>query len=408
MIPHEEVEKGDDYVIIKPEKINFCSYPYEWCFSQWKDAALLTLSLQKTALEFGFTLKDASAFNVQFHKGRPIFIDTLSFEPYVEGQVWDAYRQFCEHFLAPLALMALKDIRLGSLFRVWIQGIPLDLAASLLPIQSRLNLNLFAHLDLHAKSQKRLADHPRDAPARNTTMLSRKSLLGILDSLEMAVQSLHWKPTGTEWGDYYDNTNYSDAALVAKQELVGQFLDQITPTPGMVWDCGGNTGHFSRVASDRGIFTLSLDIDPAAVEQNYRQMRKKNETNLYPLVQDLTNPSNNCGWDLNERTSLIGRRSADVALALALVHHLAIGNNVPLKQISEFFTRISTWLIIEFVPKEDSQVQRLLAHRKDIFPDYHEQGFENAFSKHWQQVNKVLIPGTKRILYLLVNTNVSI
>ena len=239
-------------------------------------------------------------------------------------------------------------------------------------------------------------------------MLSRKSLLGILDSLEMAIQSLHWQPTGTEWGDYYDNTNYSDAALVAKQELIGQLLDQITPTPGTVWDCGGNTGHFSRVASDRGIFTLSLDIDPAAVEQNYRQMRKKNETRLLPLVQDLTNPSNDCGWDQAERASLLNRRSADVAFALALVHHLVIGNNVPLVKVSEFFTQISPWLIIEFVPKEDSQVMRLLAHRKDIFPDYDEQCFENAFSKHWQQVNKVLIPGTKRILYLFVNANVSI
>ena len=402
LIPHEEVERSDSHVVIQPERITFMSYPYEWCFSQWKDAALRTLQIQKIALNYHFCLKDASVFNVQFHNGKPIFIDTLSFEPYVEGTAWVAYRQFCEHFLAPLALMALKDIRLGTLFRTWMQGIPLDLATSLLPWRTRLNPNLFAHLYLHASSQKNLENRPGDAPARGETRISRQSLLGILESLEMAINSLHWKPTGTEWGNYYDNTNYSDAALVAKRELVGQFLDQITPTPATVWDCGGNTGHFSRVASDRGIFTLSLDIDPAAVEQNYRQMREKNETSLYPLVQDLTNPSNNCGWDLTERTSLIGRGPADVALALALIHHLAIGNNVPLEQISKFFTQFAPWLIIEFVPKEDSQVKRLLAHRQDIFPGYNEKGFESAFCEDWKLVSKVPIAGTVRSLYLFI------
>jgi ribosomal protein L11 methylase PrmA len=400
LIYHEEIERGDDHVIIKPERIDFCSYPYEWCFSQWKDAALLTLSLQKIALEFGFTLKDASAFNVQFHKGRPVFIDTLSFEPYIEGNAWGAYRQFCEHFLAPLALMALKDIRLGTLFRIFIHGIPLDLAVSLLPIQARFNPNLLAHLYLHASSQKRLENRPGDAPARADIAISRKSLQGILESLEMAIRSLSWKPAGTEWGDYYDKTNYTDAALLTKRELVAEFLSKVTPAPQMVWDCGGNTGFFSRVASEQGILTLCLDIDPAAVEQNYHQVRTKGETFLLPLLQDFTNPSADRGWNQEERTSLLGRKSADATFALALIHHLVIGNNVPLVKVSEFFIQISPWLIIEFVPKEDSQVKRLLAHRKDIFPDYNEQGFEKAFSAHWKQVDKVLIPGTKRILYL--------
>ena len=142
LIPHEEVNIGslasdNAYKIIKPEQVLFISYPYEWCFSQLKDAALTTLKIQKKSLNFGMSLKDCSAYNIQFRKGKPILIDTLSFEEYREGKPWIAYRQFCQHFLAPLALMSYKDIRLNQLLRIYIDGIPLDLAIHLLPFRTR-------------------------------------------------------------------------------------------------------------------------------------------------------------------------------------------------------------------------------------------------------------------------------
>ena len=98
LIPHKEIEdegQGDYYKIIEPEQLRYISYPYEWSFSQLKDAALLTMDIQVEAMKNGMCLKDASAYNVQFHNGRPIFIDTLSFTRYLEGQPWMAYRQFC-------------------------------------------------------------------------------------------------------------------------------------------------------------------------------------------------------------------------------------------------------------------------------------------------------------------------
>lgn len=401
LIRHTEREKSPEKIILQPEKIDFISYPYEWSFSQWKEAALLTLRIQRRLLDFNFSLKDASAFNVQFHLGKPIFIDTLSLEPYVEGAPWIAYRQFCEHFLAPLALMALTDIRLSQLFRTSLQGIPLDLARTLLPWRSRLNPHLLAHLHLHATNQKRWANSAVDAAELPSSKISRTSLLGILESLESAITSLHWQPKGTEWGDYYDQTNYTDHALEAKRQLVSTLLDQVEPAPKMVWDCGANNGYFSRIASERGIFTVAWDIDPAAVEQNYRNVRGQGETHLLPLLQDLTNPSFDCGWNAQERQSLRSRGPADTVFALALIHHLAISNNVPLPQISAFFANLTPWLLIEFVPKEDSQVKRLLAHRQDIFPSYHEAGFEDAFREHWEEMGKVPIQGTSRTLYLL-------
>lgn len=403
LLPHEEIEADEHHAILHPEQLQLVSYPYEWSFSQYKDAALATLQLQEEALKRDFTLKDATAFNIQFHKGKPVFIDTLSFEPYVEGRPWVAYRQFCEHFLAPLALMALTDIRLGHLFRPFLGGIPLDLATKLLPWKTRFNMHLYWHLHLHAKQQEASANQTAPTVSRSgaPSKLNKNSILGIVESLKSAIHSLTWAPKGTEWGDYYANTNYSSESFQQKKQIITQLLEQIAPAPTTAWDCGGNTGEFSRILSEKGIFTVSWDIDPAAVEKNYRQVRKAGESHLLPLLQDLTNPSAASGWNLDERLSFVERGPVDVVLALALVHHLAISNNVPLDKIAAFFARLGRWLIIEFVPKEDSQTQKLLAHRKDIFDHYDQAGFEAAFAGLWQIEVRVPIPQTKRTLYLM-------
>jgi hypothetical protein len=194
LIPHDEIDvepaKPDKaYKIIKPELIEFISYPYEWCFSQLKDAALTTLKVHKKAFDFGMSLKDCSAYNIQFRKGKPIFIDTLSFEKYHEGQPWVAYRQFCQHFLAPLALMSHRDIRLNQLLRVYIDGVPLDLASSLLPLSTRFSFSLLSHIHLHARSQKHYASRSVDT---SRYKINRLSFLGLVDNLESAIKRLKW------------------------------------------------------------------------------------------------------------------------------------------------------------------------------------------------------------------------
>jgi len=401
LIPHQEVNinlaKSDRaYKVIKPELITFISYPYEWCFSQLKDAALITLQIQKEALKFDMSLKDCSAYNVQFHKGKPIFIDTLSFEKYREGNPWVAYRQFCQHFLAPLALMSRKDIRLNQLFRIYIDGIPLDLASSLLPFKTHFHFSLLSHIHLHAKSQKHYADKTVD---KSRFKMSRTSFLGLIDSLESAVKKLKWNPQSTEWGSYYEDTNYTSAALEHKNQIIGKFLEESNPKT--IWDLGANDGLFSRVSSNKGIPTLSFDIDPVAVEKNYLKSIKEKESNILPLLVDITNPSANIGWENRERMSLKKRRSADTVLALALIHHLAISNNLPFKKIAHFFYKICNSIIIEFVPKNDSQVQRLLSTREDIFPDYTQQSFEEEFGKYFTIQRCERIRDSERILYLM-------
>jgi len=401
LIPHKEVdiaapEPGKSYKIIKPELIPFISYPYEWCFSQLKDAALCTVKIQEIALRFSMSLKDCSAYNIQFRRGKPIFIDTLSFEKYEEGKPWVAYRQFCQHFLAPLALMSYKDIRLNQLFRIYIDGIPLDLASSLLPGSTYLKVLLLSHIHLHARSQQHFADKTIKISDRK---VSKISLLGLIESLKSAVKNLSWKSSDTEWADYYEETNYSVNAIQHKKQLVDEFLNRTKSRS--VWDIGGNIGIFSRIASDKGIQTISFDIDPAAIEKNYIESKRRKEDNILPLLLDLTNPSSGIGWGNEERMSLFERGPVDTVFALALIHHLAISNNMPFEKIANFFYRICNSLIIEFVPKDDSQVQRLLSTRKDIFPDYKQEVFEKNFMRYFKIIKSENIMDSKRYLYLM-------
>ncbi|MEW6111140.1 MAG: SAM-dependent methyltransferase [Thermodesulfobacteriota bacterium] len=400
LVPHQEADlsmriSGDAYVVIKPEPIPFLSYPYEWCFSQLKAAAELTLTVQQRALQYGMSLKDCSGYNVQFRDCRPIFIDTLSFEKWTGGP-WVGFRQFCQHFIAPLALARHKNVHLTQLLRIYLDGIPVDLTSSLLPWWTWLSLSLGFTIHLHARFQK----YYGGKMYKDRSMKSRATDLGgILYILQRAVNKLRWKPVGTEWADYYEKTNYGDEAFESKRAIVARFLEVAQPSK--VWDLGANTGVFSRIASDMGMHTVAFDIDPAAVELNYQECVKKAEKNILPLLLDLTNPSPDLGWANAERKALFRREHPDLIMALALVHHLAIANNVPLTSIAELLRGLCTFLIIEFVPKSDSQVQRMLTTREDIFPNYTQEGFESAFSEYFTIMESGRVALSERTIYLM-------
>ncbi len=403
LVPHVEADIEADipelaYKVLLPEQLAFISYPYEWAFSQLKDAALLTLRIQKLALKYGMTLKDASAYNIQFQHGAPILIDTLSFETYQDGQPWVAYRQFCQHFLAPLALMSRRDVRLNQLLRIYIDGIPLDLASKLLPFTTRLNIGLLTHIHLHADLNRHAMNATR--PTQPGGRMSKESLLALINHLMEVIKKLEWSPTGTAWANYYQMTNYTEQAFDEKKTIITRWLEETAPQS--VWDLGANNGFFSRLAAERGIQTLSFDVDPAAVEQNYRQVKSNQEKNVLPLLLDLTNPSPALGWHNRERAAFLERGPAQMVFALALVHHLAIANNVPLARIATFLADVtSRWLIIEFVPKSDSQVQKLLASREDIFDTYNQPDFEKVFSQFFSIRQVIPVSQTERTLYLM-------
>ena len=332
---------------------------------------------------------------MQFRGCRPVFIDTLSFEAAREGEPWVAYRQFCEHFLSPLALVARCDARLLGLWRAHLDGVPLDLASRLLPRRTWLRFGLLTHLHMHARSQAFYADRP--APTRRVAV-SRTSLLALLDSLRRTVRSLAPRGARSEWADYERTHSYEDAAQRAKEEAVGRWLERLRPR--QVWDLGANVGRFARIAAARGAYAVAFDVDPAVVEAAYLAGRAEERRDLLPLVLDLANPSPGLGWEGRERDTLEARGPADAVLALALVHHLAIGRNVPLPRLAAWMRRLSRVAITEFVPKDDPQTRRLLRSRRDVFPDYTQEAFESAFASHFRLEAKEPLPGSGRVLHL--------
>ncbi len=386
--------------VVRPRRISQISYPYEWSFGQLKEAALLTLDLQLRALEVGMRLKDASAYNIQFDAGRPILIDSLSFELAEETEPWVAYRQFCEHFLAPLALMAYRDVRCGLMLRDFIDGIPLDLATSLLPGRTRLNFGLLSHLHADAGAQRRAAKEPPpsdDAPKRERRV-SATGQRALLDSLRRTVAGLRWEPS-SHWADYATTTSYSEAATASKGEIVREMVAAAAGSS--AWDLGANTGVYSAMAAEAGYRVIAWDQDAGSVEAHWRRVRGDGNPSVLPLVLDLANPSPSLGWALEERPSFLERATPDVIMALALVHHLAIGNNVPLPAVSRLFARMAPRAIVEFVPKEDPMTRRLLAARRDIFEHYSIDGFRAAFGEDWEIVRESPIADSPRTLFLL-------
>ena len=395
LIKHRIVNDKKD-ITLEVDRVPFISYPYEWSFNQLRDAALLTLNIEKMALNHDFTLKDASAYNIQFIGGRPIFIDTLSFDEYIEGSTWGAYGQFCRHFVAPLVLMANVDQNLNCLLKNYIDGIPLDITSNIL--KNRGGLIALEHIKLHNKSIKK--NNKKDV---KNISISKDKVIRIIDMLVMQISNLKLKISFTEWGDYYSNTNYSDKSFEDKKKILDNYLDGISiDSDDIICDMGANDGTFSKIASSKGAYVLALDIDYNAVSNNYLD---NSDDRILPLLFDFNNPSPAIGFNLDERKSIIDRIDAKCVMCLALIHHVCISNNIPFSYFFESVSKMGKYLIIEFVPKEDSKVQELLKTREDIFDEYDVEHFESAAKKYYNILEKKCVKDSKRILYLMEKNN---
>ena len=389
---------------IKVERIPFISYPYEWSFDQLKDAALLTLDIQKSALTNNLSTKDASAYNIQFHGSKALFIDLLSFDHYHEGDPWQAYRQFCMHFLAPLALHR-HNLYLGSLSRLWIDGIPLPVASALLPWKSQLSLGLQMHIHTHARMEKKHSDGRAARRKVEATKVSKNALLAIVESLESSVRSLNLPKVDTEWGEYYSDTNYTATAEQTKEGIVNELAAGCASKGHrtLAVDLGANNGKYSAILAAHFDYVVAADIDPVAVNSHYNHLKASGNNNILPLVLDLGNPSPGLGWMCRERDSFSARCKANFVTALALVHHLRFTVGIPFPLMAAFFAEHvlpGGYLLVEFVPREDSQVQRLLAARDDIFTDYTLDAFCEALAPQFQK--ECVLPVADSLRYLIL------
>ena len=404
VVPFRETEPAAGaWKTLIAEKIPFVTYPYEWCYSQLRDAALLTLDLHIRALKHGMVLKDASAYNVQFRGVSPVFIDLLSFENRDDGAPWQAYRQFCMHFLAPLALCALRGPEFGTLSRLWIDGVPLPVAAKLLPWTARLRFGLLWNIFMHAGMERKHGDSKQAAKKANAVSMKASSLAAIAAHLKSTVAGLRPPRDRTEWSEYYSDTNYSAAGMEFKKTFVAGAA-AACGRGSLALDLGANTGLFSRMLAPTNDTVIAADVDPMAVEKHYLALKKDGPENILPLVLDLGNPSPGLGWNCSERDSFFARGPVDVLLALAVVHHIRVTLGVPMTMIAALFARMvrpGGTVILEFVPKDDSQMRRLLSVRKDIFDDYSPEAARAAFAEHFTEVEIAAIPDSARTLHIL-------
>lgn len=397
-IPHEEIpevaSQENVYRILKPQQLSLITYAAEWSFSMLQDAALCTLSNALEALKHDMILKDANTFNIQFVESKPMLIDSLSFENYQEGEPWIAYRQFCECFLAPLLLMKFTNASLHTLFVAYPNGIPLPIVASLLPFKAKLNIHAYLHIFMQAGYQQQQKKIKKVAH-----QFSRQKLTHLLKGLFDFVSGLKLHKDKTVWDDYYDGTILSKQYLEDKKVKVKGLLDKISFHT--LLDLGANEGAFSLLYKNTDKQIIALDEDRNCIEKLYIKCRHEGIKNIQVLIANLSTPTPALGWNHTERPALFSRVKVDVTLSLALIHHLAIANNIPLSGIFEFLLPISEYHIIEFVGKNDPKVQQLLEHRKDIFDEYTIAHFKELTLEKCTILEEVPFPDMDRCLFLL-------
>lgn len=402
LIPHKELTVSQTEIVIQPKQIPYITYPYEWSFNMYKEAALLTLKLQKYSIEKGFSLKDASAYNVAFLDGKAIFIDTLSFDFYKENSPWRAYKQFITHFLGPLVLAHYHGAQSLKIMSNFLDGIPIKMIASMLPKRTKFNLFLYSNIHLLAKFEdKHNEDYKGKAKASS---LSKKGQLNIIESLYNFIKTLSLKEH-SEWGNYYNKTNYVDEAFSLKSKIINQWISNLKVET--LIDVGGNDGTFVRKIDKQLKHALVCDIDNNAVDFNYKQLKENKETFITPFVLDVLNPSAAIGFQNTERDSFLNRIkifAPDATLALAVIHHMTLSGNVTFDMSAQFFASFSKNLIIEFPKRNDSWVQRLInskADFKDHFDFYTLENFEASYLKYFELVEKQQISNSERVMYLL-------
>ncbi len=373
------------------------SYPYEWSFAMLKSAALAHLDLQLALLEDGFILSDASAFNMQFDGAQPLHIDALSLISYQEGMLWGGYRQFLHHFLNPLLLEAKTGVSFASFFRATLDGISSDDLLRLLPLRSVISPALFAHVVVPAWGERHFSAQ-KSTSAASPRALSKARYRSLLQHLRNIIQTL--KPhhsRSSQWDGYTATTSYAAPEAEAKQQV---FIDFVrAQQPSLLLDIGCNTGEYAALALENGAKrVVGVDADRASVDMAFERSSHKNCA-FTPLVVDMANPSPTQGWRGIERAAFDARVQAEAVVALALIHHLCIGKNIPLSEVVECIVSLAPHGLIEFVPKSDPQVVELLRFRQDIFPDYNEETFKLHLSRCAHIVDEKTIGESGRVLF---------
>jgi len=406
-IPTEENPLPNDVIaqwagFLEHDPVPIISYAYEWTFSMLKAAAGLQLHLVERAVSNGFTLKDATPYNIQFMQRKPVFIDIPSFEPLPQGEPWSGYRQFCEMFLFPLFLQAYKGCNFQPFLRAAINGIEVHTAASLFGFRDRFRKGVLSHVWLQSKMDRRYGGSSENVRSSlKSAGFNRELILVNVRKLQKLVRKLEWEAVGSEWGDYAEFHNYSDDDHVRKENFIRDAIK--AEKPDTVWDIGCNTGQFSRIAASECRQVVSTDIDHAAVERLF--LNPQTPDNILPLLQNVADPSPNWGWRNRERSDLQTRSRPDLVLCLALIHHVVITANIPLAEFIDWLGGLTDKLVIEYVSRKDDKVKTLLRNKLDKYQDYSRDSLQASLSRHFDIRAQQDVNNGDRTLYLCVKSH---
>ncbi len=394
---------------VEHEAVDFLTWPYEWPFSMLKDAALLQLRLLDSAIRSGWMLKDATPFNIQWVGTRPVFIDVPSFVPWEDGEYWQGYRQFCSTFLIPLMLTAHLGIPFQPLLRSCPEGIPPEEAARYFYGLRRFKRGVPSHVWFPAKMERRMRKRESGNGSSSSSKRRRQSettLLALLDDLARLVAGLSHRPAGSSnWSEYSETHSYGEVDFERKKAFVEEHISARRPR--LLWDLGANTGTFSRIAARHSQVVVAVDGDHEAVDILYREARESGDRNIIPLVMDLANPSPGQGWVGRERAAFFERQSPDVALCLALVHHLRVSANIPTSMLIEWLRSLDAALIVEFVGRDDEMFRKLVENKSEDYADYTSENFQLEIEKRFTIEDRMELKKGKRQMLLLEPNNLA-
>jgi precorrin-6B methylase 2 len=389
---------GSWTAVLEHEKLPFVSYPYEWSFEMLRDAALLQLDLVLAALDEGIGLKDASAYNVQWKGASPVFVDLASFYKRAEREPWVGYRQFCQMFLYPLLIQAYRDVPFQPWMRGSIDGIDADVCRNLMSARDYLRGGVLAHVYLQAKAQKAYNSTTRNVRADlQKAGFDRRIIKANAERLRSLVAGLQWHPAQSTWSDYLKCGHYEASDAEQKRAFVTSVV--ATREWHLAWDIGCNVGVFSRIAAERATYVVAMDADHLAVDKLYRALKLERATNILPLVVNVTDPPPNLGWRNLERKRITERGQPELVLALALIHHVVIGGNIPMAEFVQWLRDIGGDLVIEFVTREDPMVVTLLRNKEDHYADYDTEAFERELGARFTVVKRQPLGSGHRIMY---------
>lgn len=385
--------------ILEHKRIPFISYPYEWSFTMLKDAALLQLDLIEKALKSNMILKDASSYNIQWQGTKPIFIDTGSFVKLPEGCAWHGYRQFCELFLFPLMLQAYKNTSYQPWLRGSLEGISAVDLSNIFSFRDKFRPGVLMHVVAQAALQNRYDDSNNNIQSTMKQAGFKKELISHnISGLKNIINKLQWKQSKSTWSNYTCEHNYTDEDMNGKTEFVRSVTE--TRKYKLIYDLGCNTGVFSRIAAEGSDYVVAVDFDALAIDHLYQSLKLESNTKIQPLIGNIADPSPGLGWRNQERKSLTQRSKPDLVMALALIHHLVIGSNIPLDEAIQWFWDLGGDLLIEFVDKQDSMTKKLLLNKEDNYSDYTKDNFEALLKKHYSSIEIKSLSSGNRTLYL--------